>query len=471
MPTSRRWHKEMAARPIRSAIRLLGLGLLPAGPLGGAHAQTVAQPVGQKMGQPAGTADAEVTKGAAVARHPVAPHPRDTLTGDWGGLRTQLKDKGLSIRADYVSETFSAMRGGQRRGTTYVQQLRGGIDLDLGTIAGWSGALFHLTLNDRRGVGLSSDYVGNRLPIQEAAGGYYTRLGEFSLEQNLAGSGLNLRLGYFAMGNDLGGMAIGCYLVNAAFCAHPLSLSGNSGWYNYPNARWSAAVRFRPRSDFAIRTGIYQVNPRLNEEHNAFRPFAGGTTGVLLPLEVEYDPGAAEGSRLLPGHYKLGAYYDTSSAARQADGGTVRGRYGVYLLADQMILREGGGGRGLSIFGQFTASPRASAQITRWYAGGLVKTGTFRGRDADTIALGIVHSQVNPRLRRAHFDTVSLPGGPGSFASMPAGETAIELSYGLPLNKWLSLRPDVQYIIDPGAFSMRSVDDALAVGAQVKVQF
>jgi porin len=454
-------------RVARDLSACLILAVAPAG----AQAQTASQGVRQDTGQPVGTEDAAVTKGAAVARQPVAPHPHDTLTGDWGGLRTRLRDGGVSIRADYVSETFSAVRGGQRRGTAYVQQLRGGIDLDLGTVAGWSGALFHLTFNDRRGTGISSDFVGNRLPIQEAAGGFYARLSEFSLEQNLVGGKLNLRLGYFAMGNDLGGMALGCNLVNAAFCAHPLSLSGNSGWYNYPNARWGAAVRYRLRPDLAIRTGLYQVNPRLNEEHNAFRPFAGGTTGVLLPLEVEYDPGAAEGSRLLPGHYKLGAYYDTSSAARQAEVSTVGGRYGVYLLADQMILQEGRDGRGLSIFGQVTASPKASAQIMRWYAGGLVKTGTFRGRDADTIALGIAHAQVNPRLRQAYVDTVSLGDGPGGFASLPVGETAIELSYGLQLTKWLSLRPDVQYIIDPGAFSSKRVNDALAVGGQIKAQF
>lgn len=453
-------------------MRLIGIGFMLAATRAFAQAQAGPEVVRQDTVQPAGTQDTSITKGAAVARHPIAPHPRDTLTGDWGGLRTRLKDNGLALRADYVSETFSAIEGGKRRGTAYVQQLRGGIDLDMERVAGWSGAVFHLTLNDRRGVGISSDYVGNRLPIQEAAGGFYTRLSEISVEQNLVGDKLNLRLGYFAMGNDLGGMAIGCNLVNAAFCAHPLSLSGNSGWYNYPNARWGAAARYRPRPDLAIRTGVYQINLRLNEERNAFRPFAPGTTGVLLPVEVEYDPGAEEGGRMLPGHYKLGVYYDTSRAVRQGETGTVGGRYGIYFLADQIILQEGRNGRGLSVFVQFTASPKATAQITRWYVGGLVKVGTFRGRDADTVALGIVHARVNPTLRRANFDTTPSAFGPsGGFTSLSAGETAIELSYGAQLNRWLSVRPDVQYIVHPGAFSLQRVDDALALGAQIKVQF
>lgn len=416
----------------------------------------------------ASSSSAAGTTAASTAKPLKAPHPRDTLTGDWGGLRTQFKDAGIAVRADYVSETFSAVDGGLRRGTAYTQQVRAGLDFDMDKLVGWSGAVFHVTINDRRGVGLSESYVGNRLPIQEAAGGPYARLSEASYEQNFDGGRLNLRVGFFAMGNDLGGMAIGCNLVNAAFCAHPLSMSGNSGWYNYPNARWGAAIRYKLRPDVIVRTGVYQVDTDLGLEKNAFRPFAGDTIGVVLPIEVEYDPGQRPGSRALPGHYKVGFYYDTSRAARRADAGTVKGRYGAYILADQMVWRErDGSNRGLSVFGQYTANPEATAQITRWYAAGLVKTGTFENRDADTIALGVIHAQVNPRLRRANAATAPVAG---DYTSLPVGETAIELSYGVQVNRWLNVRPDVQYIVDPGAFSFRDTKNALAFGCQVKMQ-
>jgi porin len=145
----------------------------------------------------------------------------------------------------------------------------------------------------------------------------------------------------------------------------------------------------------------------------------------------------------------------------------VNGRYGMYLLADQMIVRQGRGGRGLSVFGQFTANPRASAQITRWVAAGLVKTGTFEGRDADTLALGVVHAQVNPRLREsAAADLES-----GGYASLPAGESVIELAYGWQALRWLGVRADLQYVVDPGAFGYRSTRNALALGTQLKITF
>jgi len=405
-----------------------------------------------------------------TAAPPARPAPVSAeMTGDWGGLRNRIKQAGFTLRADYVSESFAAIDGGERRGTAYAQQIRAGVDADMDRLVGWKGAIIHVTLNDRRGAGISSDFVGNRLPIQEDYGGLYTRLSEATVEQNFDGGRLNLRVGYFAMGNDLGGLAPGCNFVNAAFCAHALTLSGDSGWYNYPNARWGAAVRYKLRRDVILRTGIYQVNPALNDEQNAFKPFAAGTIGALIPLEVEYDPGAHPGSRVLPGHYKLAAYYDTARAARQGEAGTVKGRYGVYLLFDQMVLREGTGKRGLSLFGEFTAQPANSAAITRWAAFGLLKTGTLPGRDADTIALGYVQATINPHLRALHAATVAT--APTGSDRLFFGEAVIEASYGFQACPWLNIRPDVQYVIHPGAFSYRQTGNALAIGTQIRSQF
>ncbi|MPT47957.1 MAG: carbohydrate porin [Sphingobium sp.] len=414
--------------------------------------------------QPA-LADAAASSGTANKQLEGAE--RTTLTGDWGGLRPQLADDGITFRGDYVSESFTIAQGGMRKGTAYTQQVRAGFDLDMDRIMGWKGAKLHFTVNDRRGDGISSDFVGNRLPIQEAYGGQYTRLSEVSWEQDFAGGVVNMRLGYFAMGNDLGGISAGCAFVNAAFCAHPLSLSGDSDWYNYPNARWGAAFRIRAWHDLLIRTGVYQVNPALSEEGNAFKPFAGHTTGVILPVELEYTPDQRAGDRVLPGSYKFGFYYDTANAVRTPGPGAVSGRMGFYALASQMILREGDGKRGLSVMGAFTVNPRAAAQITRWYTIGLIQTGTFAGRDADTLGLGIVRAKLNPRIHAAYNGATDL----AVMASLPSGETAIELSYGVQVNRWLLIRPDAQYIVNPGAFSNRPIRDALALGGQVKMQF
>ena len=57
---------------------------------------------------------------------------RSTLTGDWGGERQKLADKGIKLTGDYNSETFSNLHGGIKHGTRYSQQVRIGAQFDLG---------------------------------------------------------------------------------------------------------------------------------------------------------------------------------------------------------------------------------------------------------------------------------------------------------------------------------------------------
>lgn len=398
-----------------------------------------------------------------------SPTVRSTLTGDWGGARTRLADRGFIFRADYVSETFSVLTGGRsKNGTAYAQQVRVGFDLDMERVAGIKGGTFHFTVNDRAGRGVSSAYIGNRLPVQETYGGQFSRLTEASYEQDLANGAVNLRAGYFAMGNDLGGVSAGCNFVNAAFCAHPLSLSGDSDWSNYPNARWGVALRIKARDDLRIRTGLFQVNPELGDEDNAFNPFGGTTTGKIIPLEIEYAPGHDANDHRLPASYKFGMYYDTADAPRAGEAGQVDGRYGVYAEMTQTLLRHGDGPRNLVLIGAFTRNPRTSAQISDWAMLGLVKTGTFVSRDTDTMGVGLVRATVNPRLRDSHRESL---GVAGMDASLPSGETAVELSYGIQIRQWLLVRPDIQFILEPGAFTYESRKHAVAAGLQVKVQF
>jgi porin len=44
---------------------------------------------------------------------------REKLTGDWGGARSALEDRGVVVTLDYIGETLSVLRGGLKRGTSY----------------------------------------------------------------------------------------------------------------------------------------------------------------------------------------------------------------------------------------------------------------------------------------------------------------------------------------------------------------
>ncbi|RYY84228.1 MAG: carbohydrate porin, partial [Chitinophagaceae bacterium] len=172
----------------------------------------------------------------------------------------------------------------------------------------------------------------------------------------------------------------------------------------------------------------------------------------------------------LPGEYKLGYYYDSSNVKRIGSDDEVTGRGGHYLLIDQAVWNDPAlAGRSLHAFGQYSASSKAASPFTKWYGTGVVLYQPFAGRPRDTLSLGYGRAVPNPRSRDVLEHAAA--GSDREFPNIDSAEQLIELSYGYQATPWLNLRPDVQYIIEPGAFSGADIDNALVVGLQVKASF
>ncbi|MCP1625136.1 carbohydrate porin [Pseudomonas nitroreducens] len=393
---------------------------------------------------------------------------RNTLTGDWGGLRHQLEQDGVRFSGDYSGETAYNAHGGLHRSARYSQNIKLGVQFDLSKLYGLdNGGKVQLTINDRRGNSASEDLVGNRLPVQENYGGLYTRLTELSYERDLS-QAVNLKLGYMAMGNDVGGLDSGilCNFMNAGFCGHPLNMSGGSGWTNYPNAHLGARVKYSFAPDWQLRIAAFNVDPESNgNSSRAWHLTPKHTTGTVVPIELVYKP---QGE--LPGEYKLGWYYDSSDVQRIGSDKEVSGRSGHYLLVDQAVWNDPASkGRSLHLFGQASAASSAASPFTKWYGAGVVLYKPFDGRPKDTLAFGYGRAVLNPRSREVQEDNAVANGE--TFPNLDSGEQLIELSYGYQATPWLTLRPDLQYVIEPGAFSGQDIDNALLLGLQVKATF
>jgi len=113
-----------------------------------------------------------------------------------------------------------------------------------------------------------------------------------------------------------------------------------------------------------------------------------------------------------------------------------------------------------------------TAQIKRWYALGGVYQG-IGSRAQDSIALGYVGADINDRLVDARRATLMSGGVPtdSPLYNLSQAEELFELSYSFQVNPWLMIRPDVQYIVNPGTFNYSGTDNAWAVGVQAKVTF
>jgi porin len=395
----------------------------------------------------------------------------DGMTGDWGGRRKQWADRGITPYAGALAELASNVDGGNRRRTAVATQVNAGVALDMDKLASWKGGKIRLEFAYRDGKNLSATDVGNLFEVQETfGGGRIARLAELSVEQSFAGGKASIKAGRVFAGADFAFSQLSCDFQSNAFCGHPNSIPYNSGISLYPVASWGARLEVKPVDHVYVRTGVFEVNPSLNFKHG-FDWSTRKATGVIVPVEIGYTPDLGNNR---PGLYRVGGYYDSSNTPdsfRDNAGGSRarsglpalerKGRWGVYALAEQKLTSSGKGGvRGLSMLLGATLSDRATAYFDYFFEGALVQTGTFRGRDHDTVALGIAYGHVSPARARFQRDA----GQP-----VQTAETVIELNYGIQAGPWLSFRPNIQYIIRPGATG--TLPNATVLGLQTVVTF
>jgi porin len=400
---------------------------------------------------------------------------RDTMTGNWGGIRTRLERAGISLRGHYVSEIASNPSGGRFRTARYTQQFDFGANLDLHRLARIPGGEVLITFADRKGDSLSADALGNnKFAVQEVfGGGQNLRLVELHYRQELLNKQLLFDIGWAPVGSNFATSKIYCsYFQTLATCG-TLQLN-NGDWLNWPFAQWGAMVRLRPRPDYYVSTGVYQANP-VHATEGLNLTFAG--TGVIVPFEVGWLPG--QGGHGMPGEYKLGGYYDSAKAPdvfldinglpsglTGAPFAQHNGRWGVYALATQMVYREASGGkRGLGLFAMVTASDPKTETFHFFYVGAYYQ-GTFSRRDADLVSLLFTHGGFNSRLTRFQEDRNRV--SPGALG-IQKYENVAELDYAIAVTPWLQVQPNLQYVIRPGGTG--KVPNAFVIGLFTKVRF
>ena len=102
-------------------------------------------------------------RAAEKAKPPASIWEQETLTGDWGGARTALKEKsGIDVTLNYVNEVFTVLSGGLRRAASYEGRLEFSVDTDLQKLIGWNGSSTHFTMYQLHNAGhVAADNVGS----------------------------------------------------------------------------------------------------------------------------------------------------------------------------------------------------------------------------------------------------------------------------------------------------------------------
>lgn len=409
--------------------------------------------------------------GVARADEPVGGWST-TATGDWGGLRQSLSDDGIDVRGAYLGELGSDVAGGKSKGTDYAQQITFAVDWNLTRLIGWSGATLHTAVIDRVGNPLSLDHTGSALEQDYIFGsGENFRISDLSLDQSFANGRVTLKAGYVLVGLEFAATPSFCNfgLINNAFCAHPQYLGVGSGYQLGPVPQFGGRVKVALGKTVYAEAGVFENNPQHLLAGNGFDLRLAGDAGTMLPFELGFTPSFAGGR--LPGHYKIGGLYDTTNAKDLGDPLRVHpGRYVLWLLVDQMLYRpDPQTNRGLTVFAQIGAADKRTSPEPFWLAAGAFYQGIISGRPDDTINLAWAHAQANQRGIDHQSELALEQNLPGT--NFAAAEDDLEASYSLHARKWLTITPDFQYVIDPGAPQFKNYRNATVVSLQTTVVF
>ncbi len=391
-------------------------------------------------------------------------YSQETLTQDWAGFRTELSRFGITPTASYTAQVMGNPSGGRSRGFTYSGTLQAGIFWDIDKLLRLPGLSFNLGGAWSTGRNLSGDHIGNIFTVQSAytAPGDGTNsltLGELYLQQQLFNNSLTIAAGRLAPQSTFATMPALNQYINGGINAAPGNLGVNDpSFTSYPaGVEWGVQAIYNFAPTFQLAAAVFNTNQNAAAGARGGLDFniREGNRGALSVAQINYLHNHAAGDEGLPGQYSFGAFYDSNKFTSLKDSNaTKRGNYSVYGMFQQMVYRDGepGSQKGLTAWGEVAFAPKASVNSMPYFVGaGLIYHGLVPGRDTDVTSAGIFYGKLSRYIPRA------------------TSETIIEANYQISLTSWLSLTPDLQYVIRPSGSS--AIGSALVLGTQLAVNF
>jgi porin len=389
---------------------------------------------------------------------------QDYMLGDWGGTRSRLEDEGVKFDFNDIGDFLTDVTGDQSHHATYFGRFRAGVDLDLNKLTG-NDAEFYATAIYQYGRNLSGDYLHTNTLTSSIAGIESLRMDQFWYKQWLFDHKFAFTIGQIATVNYFGATDFFDILFNDEL-----------GYA--PNALFSTRQPFSPAGKpgvmfwqdlSAITPGLYTQAGVFVGSDNFYRPDSNGVYyeddfnhGITEAVEVGYK----EQNTVYDGVYKLGANGAEEHFTDLATGQPVRNDYNIYAIVEKTVFRPMGTDgkidtkKGLDMLFEFVGEPGDRNPLQYEFTMGGRYTGLIPGRPTDKVGFGLIYSDNSDSASAAS----QLAGG-----SSLVGETTLEADYQYNPAPWLSIQPDVQYIIDPSGIQTR--DNIVVLGLRTIVRF
>jgi porin len=390
-----------------------------------------------------------------------ASYADNFLFGGWGGSRARMADDGMEFEfiltsdfynLDYYDSTTNQQES--KNVSLYNADLTMTIDAEKKW--GMDGATFFFYILGNWGD-KPSEFVGDTQVFDNIETIDAWKLYEAWYQQSFSSEKLSLLFGLFDLNSEFDVIESAGLFSNSS---HGIGKDFSQSGLNGPSIFATTSLSLRLAYNITDQTYLQGVvmdgvpGDPLNNPKG---------TGVVIKLDSEdglltaFELGHVSADDAPYHKFSLGYWgYSKANVADIADGNDIKNS-GVYAAADGTVFQETGDpAQGLNIFVRYGfVNEDKINDVTTYTGAGMVYTGLIPGRDEDQFGIAIAIAEPTDEFK--------------SGEAAAEAETALIFTYYAPITSWLSLKPDIQLISNPGMVNNKA--DATVIGVRAEISF
>lgn len=370
-----------------------------------------------------------------------AAEKQDTSTDDPGSGYTL----GILYRADVLSN----VSGGIKRGTMALGNLDATVDLDLERLAGWSGVTAGVHAIWSHGSKPNTHLVGSTQGIDNIEVETNTaKIFQAWIEKQWLDDRFSARFGLYDLNSEFYvSHSSGIFLHPSPGIGSEMAQTGVNGPSVFPTASLALRLRYRPTEETYVQLAVLDGVPGDPDDPRGTHIRFDDGDGALRVVEVGYIPSRAKNAGSLglssTDKYAVGVWSYTTRFEDLVDTDGMgdplmrNNNRGFYVLAERTVHAADGGGH-VDAFARYGRANDDINPLASYTQLGLVFTGPMTSRPADQFAVSWTHAHTGSKYRAIEPD---------------AGrhESVFEATWRAPVNDCLTIQPNVQHIMHPGA--------------------
>jgi porin len=339
--------------------------------------------------------------------------------------------KAIEMEFTYTGGVFGNVRGGDRRGSTYMGLAELGFTGDSEKLGLWKNGTFFVSGFFSHGPGMTR-FVGDYQDPVNFAYEVPAQLCEYWYKHLFFQDRLSVRAGKADSSSTFFFLDSQDYFINSGFTnLNTPHIPAD------PENAWGIVSELQLQRDAVLKFGIHDEDVDANRYD--FPTFKKPC--YVVQLEKRY---SLFGN--LPGFAFIGGWYDTEELVQYFTDEDIKGNYGFSAGVDQMIWRKypnkrNGNTQGINFFLRYQADKKDRNETYRNVDYGLAYRGFFDSRPDDVVGIGSSMVRFSPGYQEYANDGDGIPY---------SSETALECFYRMQVTERLMVQPDFQYIWRPG---------------------